>query len=296
MATAKKTKTKPQDAENQTVLAKAQSADIPTVVKEMGDLQVLVQSSLSNLSAALTSKVQHFSELDKAVSLTEQRIAELHAIEGEVLSLESVKALRATEQEEAVKAKADREAQWAEEDKARAKQWKREFEEHAYTTKMQNQRALDEFNAEVERQKRVELVRQEELLREWSDRENKIKSQEQDVQALRDQAATFEARVKNEVSRAEAIVKNSLERDHKHTLALLAKETETTVRLHQGEVDSFKATIDALRNQVADLTNQLLAARADTKEVATQALQSASGRQTNDALMRVVGDTNNKSK
>lgn len=287
-------KNKPQDIENQTALVAAQTLDVPTVVKEMGDLQVLVQSSLANLSAALTGKVQRFTELDKAVSLTEQRIAELHAIEGEALSLDSIKALRAQERELADKERIEREAEWEQEDADRTKQWERQEEEHEYETRVKNQRAQDEFNAEIERQKRIEAIRQEEVKRQWADRENALKTQEAEVKALRDKDSTFEARVKSEVTRAEAILKNSMERDHKHTLALITKETETNAMLHDGKVSSFQATIDSLRTQVTDLSAQLLAARADAKDVATQALQSASGRQVADALTRVV-DTQNTS-
>jgi hypothetical protein len=42
---------------------------------------------------------------------------------------------------------------------------------------------------------------------------------------------------------------------------------------------------------VKDLGTQLVSARADAKEVASQALQSASGRQVADALQRVVDNT-----
>jgi hypothetical protein len=54
------------------------------------------------------------------------------------------------------------------------------------------------------------------------------------------------------------------------------------------KIAAHEKAIQGLHEQIKDLQIQLASARTDAKDVATQALQSASGRQVADALQRVV--------
>jgi 3-dehydroquinate dehydratase len=56
--------------------------------------------------------------------------------------------------------------------------------------------------------------------------------------------------------------------------------------MHEAHEDMLQQNIASLQTQIHDLQAQLVAARADAKEVASQALQSASGRQVVEALQR----------
>jgi uncharacterized small protein (DUF1192 family) len=71
-------------------------------------------------------------------------------------------------------------------------------------------------------------------------------------------------------------------------MALLKKDFDAEKNLHQIRVSAMDETITGLQDQIANLQAQLTQARSDAKEVASQALQSASGRDVAVALQRVV--------
>jgi hypothetical protein len=286
------------DTEATKVLDSVQELDLPTVVNEMGALQVQVQQSLSTLGAALTSKVQRLGEVDQAIALKEQRLKELFQIEAAAVSLDDLRQEHEQETEEYEKTRGETLQTWTEEQTDRAKKWKREADDYAYATKTQRDRDLAEYQAEVASNRRAETLRQTEFNRVMAEREATMKAREVEVDELRKTVAGVDARVKAEIARAEAILTNVLKKQHEHELQLLHKDSATSQAIHVSEITSLKATIAGLQEQVKDLNIQLLSARADAKEVAQEALTSASGRQVSDALQGVMSNSNaaNKTK
>jgi len=126
------------------------------------------------------------------------------------------------------------------------------------------------------------------LQRSWADREVAIKNQEMEHAELRKQVGEFDARLKAEVAKAEAVVANSLKKEHAHQVELLKRDAESQGLLCTQKIAAQESVIQGLHAQIKDLQAQLAAARTDAKEVATQALQSASGRQVADALQRAM--------
>lgn len=290
MATATKGKKnqKIEATEAQAVLDSVKGLALQQVIGEVGDLQVTVQNTLAGLSAALTSKIQQLQQCDQAITLKEQRLKELHGIEAEAITLDDMKAQKEAEQQAWEKEREDRENQWNEEVAERAKTWKRQEDERNYDVLTKTKRATDEFEATVSANKRAEQARQETLLKSWNEREEALKSQEQEFTNLQTQVAGFEARLESEVKKAEAILSNVLKRQYEHEAALLRKDAEAEKSMNAVKVSALNDTIQNLEQQVQDLGQQLVQARSDAKEVASQALQSASGRQVADALQQVV--------
>lgn len=286
------------DTEATKVLDSVQELDLPTVVNEMGNLQLQVQQSLSTLGAALTSKVQKLGEVDQAIALKEQRLKELFQIEAAAVSLDDLRQEHEQETEEYEKTREATLQSWTEEQTERAKKWKREADDYAYTTKTQRDRDLAEYQAEVAAHRRDEALRLTEFNRTMAEREAAMKARENEVEELRKTVAGIDAKVKTEVTRAEAILSNSLKRQHEHELQLLQKDSATAQTIHTSEIAALKATIAGLQEQVRDLQVQLVAARADAKEVAQEALKSASGRQVADALQGAMSNASvaNKTK
>ena len=284
MAVAKTSRKKVADTEATKVLDAVQDLDITSVVKEMGDLQVQVQQGLASLSASLTGKVQKLNEVDQAINLREQRLKDLFQIEAEAVSIDDLRQQREQEAADHERTRKDRDARWAEQEAERLKKWKREEEEHAYTTKVQRDRAVLEHQELVAQHQRDEAIRQAAFERVLSSRDEAMKAREGELDELRKTVAGVDAKVKTEVARETAIVTNVLKKQHEYELQLVRKDAETAKLIHDNETTSLKASIATLQEQVRDLNAQLLAARADAKEVAQEALKSAAGRQTVDAL------------
>lgn len=300
MAPAKNTKTPEKTApratrkeqvktvEAQTVLESVKDLTPQKVVAEVSNLQLSVQGQLASIQNSMTVQLQKLTELDTAITLKEQRLKDLFAIEAEAVTLDD---LRMQIENERIKADADSEnirRNWTEEETDRNKRWKREEDEHTYTFASMKKRVMEEFHAEVEKNKRNEAIRQADLNKTWSEREIILKAKEADYNAMKTLVDGFDARLKQEISKAETIKENSLKKEYEHTKALLIKDNDAAKNMAAMEVKSADAKATALAEQVKELQVQLVSARADAKEVASQALQSASGRQVADALQRVV--------
>lgn len=294
---AKGTKNKKVEAvEAQAILDTVSGLDVTKVVSDIGSLQVTLQNTLANLSATMTSRFQQVDQLDSAISLKEGRLQELYGIEKEAVSLDDMKAQKEEEAERWEREIEEREAKWAEEDAERAKKWKRTEEEYNYATQTTRQKLKDEFDALLAKNKREEELRAEQLNRGWTEREANLKAREQELTDLRASVANFDARLKTEVSKAEAILSNTLKKQYEHEKALLEKDVASERSLHAIKVSAMDATIESLQEQIKDLHAQLVAARADAKEVATQALHSASDRKVSEALRHVVDTRDTQTK
>jgi hypothetical protein len=289
MATARGTKNKRVAlAEEKAVLDSVKDLKLDSVLSEISTLQSGLQSSLAGVSAAMTGKIQQLEKVEEAIQLKEGRLNELFQIEAEAVSLDDIKAQKAAEVAEWDQVKEERRTEWSEEVALRDKQWKREQEQHDYDIAQSRRRVSDEFNAEVARNKRTEEVRHQQLLQEWTERETALKSKENEFTVLKEQVAGFETRLKTDVARAEAILKNALQRQHEHETAMLRKDMESERSLNLTKVSALNDLVEGLQSQIRDLQLQLTSARQDAKEIASSALESASGRRVSEALQRVV--------
>lgn len=266
------------------------------VVKEIGELQLNVQTTLAGISAALTGKLDQLKNTDSAISDTESRLKELFSIEKELLDIETVRQQRNDEDAEFQKQIAARNAEWMEQEAIRAKKWKRDEDDYGYSFKQQVKKLEDEFAAELDNKRRQEKIRQEELAKGWNAREFDLKAKEKQFLELQNQVAGFDAKMKKELEETVKCLTTEMSAKHNQQLQLLMKDKESEANINNEKVSSLNATIAHMQRQIANLESQLLAARQDAKEVTSQALQSASGKQTNEALFRMMEKTDTPKK
>lgn len=277
-----------EQTEANAVLESVKGLDLNKVVAEVSGLQVNVQNTLANLSSSLTNKVQQLSQMDTAIELKEQRLQELYGIENMAITLDEMKAQRELEEQQANAQRIERNKQAADEELERQKKYKREQDDYDYQCAVARKKWKDDFDAEVANAKRNEEARKEMLARAWHEREMALKSQEQHLADLQKQVSEFDSRLKTEVAKAEKIIENTVKRDYEHKIALLTKDAESDKHSNLIKNSAYEMTIKGLEEQIKDFKTQLISARNDAKDVATQALQSASGRQVADALQKVV--------
>mgnify|MGYP001562726269 CR=1 FL=1 len=277
-----------EQAEAKTILAAVKELNPAKVVTDVGNLQLSVQSTLANLSASITNKMAQVETIDSAIKLKEDRLQELYGIEKEAVTLDDMKAQVEAESEQAEIDREERNAKWTEESAERQKQWSRALDDWNYEFEQKKKRIQEEFGVEMVRQRRDEQMRAETVAKSVADREAALKAREQEIADLKTTVAGFDARLKAEIAKAEAVVGNTMKRQHEHEIQLLKKDSEAALKLSEAQMTSLNNTIINLNVQVRDLGVQLVAARNDAKEVASQAFQSVSGKQVADALARVV--------
>lgn len=279
---------KVEQVEAKTVLATVKELDPAKVVTDVGNLQLSVQSTLSNLSASITNKMAQVKTIDDAIRLKEERLQELYGIEKEAVTLDDMKAQVEAERAQADISRQERDARWSEEQTERQKQWKRASDEFTYEFEQRKKRTQEEFDAEVARKVRNEQIRSEAAIKAEQEREAILKARENEFAELKKAVDGFDARIKAEVTKAEAIVSNSMKRQHDYEISLLKKDSEAASNLFQAQIASLNNTITGLNKQVADLNAQLVIARNDAKDIASSALQSSSQKQVADALSKVL--------
>jgi chromosome segregation ATPase len=279
---------KVEQVEAKTVLAAVKELDPAKVVTDVGNLQLSVQSTLSNLSASITNKMAQVNTIDDAIRLKEERLQELYGIEKEAVTLDDMKAQVEAERAQAEIEREERDARWSEETAERQKQSKRALEDWSYEFEQKKKRLQEEFDAEVARNRRGEQVRAEALVKQWEEREAALKMREQEMADLKKMVEGFDARLKAEIAKAEAVVGNTMKRQHEYETALLKKDSDAALKLSEAQIGSLNSSIANLNKQVVELNAQLVSARNDAKDIASSALQSSSQKQVADALSRVL--------
>lgn len=290
-----KAKAKKDVAEVKAALDVVSKLDVVSVVSQIGSLQVDVQNTLANLSATITGKLGEVDNINKAIAAKKAEIQELYQIDVEAVRLDDIKSQREAEEDEWNLENSRREDEQLELSQNRSKVWKREDEEHNYAVKIRNQRADEEYQDTLAKNQRSEVIRQQTLERRWQDREDILKVQEQEVAKLKETVTGIDARIKQEVGAAEAIVGNRLKRDYEQNLNMLKKDMETATILHKGQVTSLEHTISNLVDQLDGLRGQLETSRQDAKEVTTQALQAASDKVASVAVQKMAETQNQNS-
>lgn len=272
-----------------------QGLDPATIINQVGELQVSLQNTLAQVSASTTDKIEKLRQLDDAIALKEERLAELFNLDKEALTLEELQAVRAQEDAQWATSREVARKAWQDEESARNVRIKREAEEYDYKTKTERARQSDAFAAEIERQKREEIIRQEALAKMWSDREAALKAQENEVVELRTKVGEFDALLKAAVSKAEAIVGNSMKKDYEMEKKLLEKDIESERKLAAADKAALENRITGLSSQISDLQTQLEAARKAVQETTQRALEASSGREAT-ALLQKAMETNSGAK
>lgn len=284
MATKKKIVSKAAEVksvETNNVVEKVAARKPADIIQEFSGLGIKVQAELSDISAKIADGRRQFDEVNQAIAARETRLADLFQIEAELLSLDEVKSQRlaAEEANDAYLAALEVERT-------------REDNEYNYNLTRKRREDLDKYNDQVAAAKRSEEARRAELETDWDAREEAIASSEEELAALRTQVAGFPELVAKEVKKAEAILSNVLSKDHRHAIDLLAKDKQAADQIAAQVISSLKAELANAKSLADGLNLSLADARAEVKEIAAKALESAAGQQALAAMQSSLNSLN----
>lgn len=299
MATTKTKRKQIEQTEAKAILDSVKDISVNDVVTQVNNLQIAVQKTLADLCSTVTNKVHQVEEVDTAIELKNQRLKELFLIETEALTLEEMRANREQEKLDWDMERQLREKRRSEEEAEFTKVRNRGEDNWKYEFEQRKKRVQEEFDAEVQRNKRNEQIRHETLERGWIERESVLKGKEQELQNLQVQVAGFDARIADAVKKAEAAGFASATAKFNHEIALLKKDAESAKAVSDMKISSLTSQTVSLENQISDLHKQLLTARQDAKEIASKSIEGAASRQLADTLQKVVTEgqqSNGKSK
>lgn len=234
------------------------------VLADIASLQVGLSKSLADLSATVTQKFQTVSDLDVAISAKKEYLERLYAIDAAQVDLESLK-----EQAEAQRAElaAERErfqAEIDEEDRAVTVRRKRDDDQYTYDTMVRRRAEEDKFKAKLADLEANYRVRSEAL----SAREGRLAELEND-------AAEFESRLAEAVASASAKARSESEAHFQTQMKLLEASHQTQLQVVQQQLRAATAANESLQNNNQRLQAEIAQVRADAKDIAQKALESA---------------------
>jgi hypothetical protein len=273
---------------DQEVLKSVEGLNLESVTSKVTSAQVEVQRTLATVSAQLAEQLQELTNIVEAIKLKKEELQTLHKIEETAMSLDALEEQIAAQRRTWAEEEAAKKREFAEMRSERNKQWAREEEEHQYKTAQDHKKVTDSFQALKEQDEKKTREKQEQLEKNWAEREAELKKREQELADLRAFKENAPELIKKEVNGAVAVATNSVKKEYETKIVLAAKDAELEKRLATQETTSLQQRLTQQGAQIEDLKGQVEQAQKDVKEISAKALDSASGRATTEALQRLM--------
>jgi colicin import membrane protein len=290
------------DAKNAGVLATVAQTTVEKAVTAVTTAGLSVQKSLAEVSAELQAKLVELSQVADAITIKKAELVELHDKEIVGAALDQLLVKYETQKADLNKNIAEARTLWdqeqrlhmqaiAERDAIDEKAHQRAEDAYSYTTAQRHKAVEDAWNEEQRRKHIAEEERATQLTKSWNDRELALKARETELADLKVKVDGFPVELKKAEDRTAAIVGNTMKKDHQHELELLKRDSASEKALLAAQVATATAAATAAATQITDLQAKLAEANNKITEIATKALDAASGRQ---ALMEVTNMQRNE--
>lgn len=291
-------------AERTRVASAVGNITVEGVVVKVANLGLELSRSLALVQEQLIAETKQLEDIRAAIRFAEEDLKNLHNLDVAATSIENL----LTDYREKEKALEDKikakEADWAEAQKIHEKSKQeadlqlkkdraREQADYDYRMATERRTTEGEFALKVEKLTKEQADKQEALEKGWAAREDAIGKQEKDIEALRTQVAAFPEQLTKEVDKSVKIATSSLKQTLEHAHALATKDLETKLTIADAKLaqaDADKATLAA---QIVALTSKLDAAQRQVVEVATKAVDGASGNLAMVKMQETIATTSN---
>jgi len=270
------------------VLEAVKDLNLDSVSKSIAETQVEVQKVLANLSATVMNRLQELQNVEESIRVKTEELQQVHDIAREATTLDDLRAQIAQTKTEWGEEERLTAQKFAEQKSDRNKAWTREEQEYQYRIDQEHIKLKDTLAYYKQQQDKANREKQEQLDKQWAERETELKKREQELAELRKFKDDYPEMVKKEVNAQVAIATNSVKKEYETKMLLAAKDAEMDKKLAAQETASQNSQISKLVEQITDLKRQLEQAHASAKDISTKALDSASGRSTTEALQRIM--------
>lgn len=273
-------------AEVETVKAAVKNVKPADVLSALATAQVEVQKTLASIGSQVNEQITLLDNVKAAVTIEENRLKELHEIDAAAMSLDEFEASVEQKKAEWADAETERQTRWQDEASERQKRWQREAAEYDYATKTERAKEADAYTAELAKRNRDEQIRQETLVKGWTERETALKAQEKEVSDLRATVANIPAEIKKAVDKEVAVATNSVKREYVQQLQIAELTAANDRKISEATIGNLNSTISQLQAQLAAAQAEIKAANLRAETIATKAVEAQSGRQALEAIER----------
>ena len=287
----------------------ASEVSVPGAIDAIATLRQAITSSFSQLTERLTDQTQRIEALDRAITLKEARLGELHDIdlaanglgkltrlyqerreqaEAQVASrLEQMRAqLEAERSELQAKIEQTRSSWEAERAQAQAERQltaqrqklerEREQADYLYERDLERKREEDAYTQRSGAQAHQLEAERQRVERELAEREAKMAEREAELDHLRRQTADFPAKLEAAIAHARQEASAQLGGDHNVALAMEKKEREWETRLLHQQIAHLQDSLKDLQSKIAEQKTELHASTTRVQHIAEKAVEGAS--------------------
>ena len=276
----------------------AQGYSNEKIIKSLADIKLEMAKSFEQLETLLSTEAKNLFTIQEAIEIENKRLEEIHEIRA---NADSLAALLLAQKEKKAEFEVDfnrkrqlldleileTKEQWKKETdifeasfhetKSNAqKQWKREEEEYKYKISLERKKDSDAYaqqKADLER----ELAEQKNTFdKQFIEREQAIKQQENELQDLRLKVENFPIVLQKSIADAQKNAVEKIELNHKYQTELKAKEVEGKLKLYEQMIAQFETKILEKDNLITQLTEKANQAGAQVQDIAVKAIEGAS--------------------
>src|SRR5262249_17617016 len=222
------------------------------------------------------------------IELKREELKQLHDIEVKGTTLDELDAQIAQTRQNWEQEQAGKKRDWEEQRSERTKAWQREESEYQYKLSQDHRKLEDSFKELMAQREKENRYKQEDLEKNWAEREMELKKREQELSDLRKFKEEYPDLVKKEVNGAVAVATNSVKKEYETQKTIAAKDAETDKKLAEQTIVALQQRLTTQQTQIDDLKAQLEKAHERVAEISAKALDSASGRATTEALHRLM--------
>lgn len=286
----------------QEVLGLVGTATTQGVVQHLSGIGLEMQGTLDEVKNLMISTVQELNALTEAKTALEQEIEELHSKEVISASITTMLAeyeaqkQKVTEELAAERAKAAETIRGIEQVEKTLKAEletarTREEEEYQYKLNQARRKIEDDFVAQHERRVKALNESEENLKKNWAEREAALKTQEQEIVSLRGRVEAFPTELETAKKAAEAAIAKSLHGEYGHKIAIMETSHKAALGLADQTIKSLQTKIGDQDLVIRALQDKLDRAESRVETIAKSALDSASGRHALEAAQSTMAIT-----
>ncbi|MCF8494927.1 MAG: hypothetical protein K9G65_06030 [Rickettsiaceae bacterium] len=285
--------------EKKEVVSKAASHSSDDILADLSTLKSRTIKKVDSLSEELLSEFQKLANLREAIILEQKHLQELYQINETANTLSALLQAQA-EQKERFKLEmeqtkenfgaelADQKFNWQQqstqleqdykEQKANLeKTRKREEEEYNYALELKRRKETDEYN-----NKKASLEKElSDLKDNLLKREADLATKEQDYDSFRIQVEQIPNQIKEEVTKAEELLRSNLLQQYEFEKQMKQKEYDGLLKLKEQSVHYLEDKINKQEARIKELTDKADNAAQQVQLIACRALDTSAGRVAN---------------
>jgi len=284
----------------------AAGLSVEKVVSDLSSIGLSAQRSLDQVRESLTNSLGNLQSVANAVELKRKELLALHEVDVAATSVRDLVEEYEAKQSEFDDSMASTREAWKKEQAEYAKTViernqelekvrKREHDDYDYRVSRDRKMAQDKFEEGLAKRAKEVKEKEEALLRDWNKRETELKEQEANLASFKQQVAEMPEKIKQEVAKAEAIVRASVTKEFANKVALTESNFAADKRVLELRVSSANEALVQKDKLIADLQEQLRAANARVQQIASDAFESVSGKKALDVATQMSREASQNS-